>query len=285
MPNYTKNHLIVRGNVRSLKYFYERNRVSEEDSYYMNGGTMEGNQEVRPLSFNKCVPREIQGIIEKYISENYTINSELINSELQRILKESICWNLIVSIWGTKWDAIDSIVDLSEIDDNEDNNMLAKITYTFATAWCYPHNWLITISKIFHDLTFEIISSDEDDAYAMVSVTEFKKGNVISNKSYNALEKSMENYTIPQIIDLIIEYFTTQNIHISDYDEKSKITSNIHWLTYCKSYLEKDGDDDDLFLDIMCQMHDLIDEHKFHDAIYTHKELRKAFADRIRILP
>lgn len=142
---------------------------------------------------------------------------------------------------------------------------------------------------------FEVTYSNEDDAYVNTYTKEYKNGTIISEKSCNALEKSMNNYTIPEIVDLMITYFTDENIYIPYYDEKIKKESNLHWLVYCKLYLEKHSNDelniddelsvdDNLFLDILCQMQDLMDIHGFHEAIYTNKELCKAFADKIRCM-
>lgn len=282
MPNYTKNHLIVSGKKGVLKYFYERNRVSKEDSKYLNVE----QEEQRPLSFNKCVPREVQIVFEKYISNNYLLNSSKLSKS-----KESISWDLMVSIWGTKWDAIDSTVDISFFEE-EDSQVREEgsINYTFMTAGSYPYNWLLIISKLFPNLLFEITYSNEYDSYINTYIEEYKNGTIISEKSYNALEKSMNNYTISEIVELIITYFTDENRYISYYDEKNKKDNKIHWLTYCKSYIEEYSNDessvlsidDNLFLDILCQIQDVMDTYGFHEAIYTNKELCKAFADKIR---
>lgn len=131
MPNYTKNHLIVSGNKGILKYFYERNRVSEEDSKYINNKDIEDEEqeEERPLSFNKCVPRQVQNVIENYISENYLINSSKSSKS-----QESISWDLMIYIWGTKWDAIDSIVDISFLEEEVGEDKEGSINYTFMSA-------------------------------------------------------------------------------------------------------------------------------------------------------
>ncbi len=278
MPNYTKNHLILYGKKGVLKYFYERNRVSEEDSKYLNNKDEEEEEE-RPLSFNKCIPRKVQNIFEKYISENYVFNNSL------QLSKESISWDLMSYIWGTKWDAIDSTVDISFFEENDEEEE-GSINYTFTTAGCYPYNWLLTISKLFPNILFEITYSNEDDAYINTYIKEYKNGIITSEKSYNALEKSMNNYTISEVVDLIITYFIDENRYIPYYDEKSKKKSNMDWLTYCKLYIKTNSNnedlDDDLFLDILCQIQDVMDTYGFHESIYTNKELCKAFADKIR---
>ncbi len=96
----------------------------------------------------------------------------------------------------------------------------------------------------------------------------------------------MNNYTISEVVDLIITYFIDENRYIPYYDEKSKKKSNMDWLTYCKLYIKTNSNnedlDDDLFLDILCQIQDVMDTYGFHESIYTNKELCKAFADKIR---
>ena len=52
-----------------------------------------------------------------------------------------------VQLWGTKWNAGDPVVNLSNIENGE-------IDYIFDTAWCYPHEWLLLVSKLYFNLDF-----------------------------------------------------------------------------------------------------------------------------------
>ncbi len=153
MPNYTKNTLIVKGSKDALIYFYNRNRISEEDAQNLN-------KSVCDLSFEKCVTRENDTIIMTYIKENYISKHPKPGYD---------CWDLTCTIWGTKWEAIDTVVDLSTIEDG-------KITYYFDTAWCYPYNWLKIVSAMYHTLEFRIKHINECENFNTEHHHKYKKG-------------------------------------------------------------------------------------------------------------
>jgi hypothetical protein len=73
-----------------------------------------------PFAFNQTVPRP------KEEEENW------------------YSWN--IANWGTKWDACDPVVD-------EDDK---KVNIHFQTAWAPPKEWMVTVSKKFPELTFEV---------------------------------------------------------------------------------------------------------------------------------
>ena len=66
MPNYTRNNLKIYGPAPLLRYFYEKNRVTEEDVEFM--------EEVYgpytcDLSFEKSVPRHNYEITVDYVQK------------------------------------------------------------------------------------------------------------------------------------------------------------------------------------------------------------------------
>ncbi len=268
MPNYTRNLLIVRGAPECLKYFYERNRVTEDDIKYTSDGG-----DVRSLSFDKCVSRDITKVTNAYISKNYEPKKasmitifDLSSSFIER--------DLMVSIWGTKWDAIDPIVNMNEVEDG-------KIEYSFLSAWNYPYNWLVTISQIFPSLTFEITYSNEDDGYDETYVEECKEGDLKEIRTYSAVEKSIEEVTLPELTNFLVSELNEKNVQMIDDDKKS-----LPWLAFSKAYLEKEKEkenyESDLLYEILSELDFFAHEYELHPQIYTHKGFAKAFADYIR---
>lgn len=61
--------------------------------------------------------------------------------------------NWFVDNWGTKWDAINPIVQTHKRN---------KIVLIFDTAWSPPDNWLKHIHTMFPDLQFNLVWVDED---------------------------------------------------------------------------------------------------------------------------
>lgn len=271
MPNYTKNTLIVKGSKDALTYFYERNRVTEDDVKYINGV-------VSDLSFGKCVTRENDTVIIEHIKQNYHSKHNIGYDG----------WDLTCTIWGTKWEAIDPSVDLSEID-------LGKIIYKFDTAWSYPHNWIITISKIFHTLEFDIIFTNEDDGYDMTYTHNFKHGKYSEVESYSNLKKTIETHgktNIVNIVNMIIEYFNKNDVKIPDYvsekSDKNKKCEEIDWKRYCKLYIEKYGNEKNYESDLMAEIGDYLSEfyreNKIYNGVYMDKELSKLFVEKVKEL-
>jgi hypothetical protein len=270
MPNYTRNELIIYGSSEQLKYLYERNRVSEEDAKYMKHSI------VSELSFEKCVPRAITKVIESYIEEKYT-GTKTKDSIPEHFQK----WDLLCTIWGTKWDACDSMVDLDEI--NNENE--PHIKYLFNTAWNYPYNWLITISQIFPKLKFRIKYSNEGDGYDFTYIDEFKDGIETKIEKYSAVNRCIdENGNVNNIAQIIIEYCIAENVMITEYHRKSKKTED--WLTYCKNFVEenkkKENYENELFHKITYQIADFIYEKQLHPSLYINNELCNIFAEKVK---
>lgn len=155
MPNYTKNTLVVKGEEGLLRFFYDYNRVSEDEERYLSD--IHGKK--KDLSFSKAVNIESGEFMLKYIlSKNKSIKGV-----------NDLYYDSANIMWGTKWNAGDPVVDLQSINEG-------KIKYTFDTAWCYPYEWLEQVSKLFPALDFEIIFTNEDDNYDDVFEYTYKDG-------------------------------------------------------------------------------------------------------------
>ncbi len=275
MPNYTHNELIVYGKSDELKYFYERNRMTEEDAKYMQ------NSYVCELSFEKCVPRAITKVIESYIQEKYTGKTTK-----DPLVEHFQHWDLLCTIWGTKWGACDPTVDLSEIN----NETKPHIKYNFDTAWNYPYNWLFTISQIFPTLRFKIKHSNEDDGYNTTYIDEFKNGIETKIEKYSAIHRCIEeNGNAENLVHMIIEYLTIENVMIDDYQTSSEngtTCEKVNWLIYCKNFLEKKKNKKenkyDLFLTITENIDEFMSEKKIHTSLYLNDEITKCFVEKIK---
>lgn len=276
MPNYTHNYLTVQGVPEALRYFYERNRISDIDAKFMG---FHGEQ---PISFEKCVSREIDTVFANYINRNYIVKSYSEVGFFKNLNKSENNvddWDLMVSIWGTKWDAIDPKVDLTKIDNEK------KVVYNFDTAWCFPENWLITISKMFHYLTFEIKFTNEDDGHDQTYIYQYKNGKKIEIEQFSGILKCINEFGgVEKIVETMITYCNDENIMITDYSSENQ--EKIYWLTYAKSYIEKNSHEKDYEFELLCNIHDeindLFEKYNFHLSLYINKELCIAFAEKVK---
>lgn len=271
MPNYTKNTLTVKGSKEALLYFYNRNRVTEEDVENVGG-------HVSHLSFSKCVTRENDNVIMDYIQQNY-------QPKLGK--KGGDIWDLSCWIWGTKWNTSEPSVDLSNIENGE-------IKYYFETAWCYPHNWLITVSKIFVKLEFEIIFTNEDDNYEWFYKYHFKEGKMTEIESYSHLERSISKYGMENLVDMMIAYLDEKEGKIANYHNRlqnlDKELEYMPWREYCTFYMETEDKENeyyerDLFMNILNGSEDLehfVDEHGLYRQLFDSRELSLCFFKKIK---
>ncbi len=286
MPNYIRNQLIVYGVSDELNYFYQRNRVTEDDIKYMN------YEYISELSFEKCVSHSMMKVMKHYIQENYSVKN---NSKLALLVhrnKNMLDINLQHNIWESSSDALNSCVDLEKINDG-------MITYTFNSAYTSPHNWLICVSQMFPKLTFQIKYSDEYDNHEEVHVYSFKNGIKTEVEKYNAVIRCIEdNDGIENVVNMIIQYFNSNNIMINDGNKK------ICWITYSKNYIEENEDylkknkeidvyenyieetddsyDKELVYDLLEYIPDFLDEKDLHHSLYTNSELCILFVEKVK---
>lgn len=82
--------------------------------------------------------------------------------------------------WGTKWDAIDSVV-------NQDEN---NIRIFFDTAWCPPMNWIFYINKKYPNLNLSIKFIDEMGG--LIGLYQFENGQVIIEEYFNDYDYSTD---------------------------------------------------------------------------------------------
>ncbi len=283
MPNYTKNTLVVKGDTRRLHHFYKYNRIDEEDSYALEC-------DVCDLSFRKSVPREIDNMIWEYIHENYISKRELLDSqpkireklrhitdeeEMKRVVKIILSskdqnynnYDLICHLWGTKWDACDSKANLSEIDEN------GILTYHFDTAWCYPRQWLLSVSKIFPKLTFDIIYTNEDDEYDMVYEKHFENGKETDVTSYSSVKLSIEKAGgVEKLVNDIITIFENGNLMM-----ETSGMEKVHWLEYCRQEWEKPH-----LVSSMMEEHEIQEEFELSHRFCFDPEFEKVFREKIQ---
>jgi hypothetical protein len=185
MPNYVQNTIIVSGDPKVLQYFYERNRVTKEDVEML--GLHEGDEV--DLSFEKCIPRVQEEIFIDFVNDNF-LPKNIQKIEDIRVLHEifpSMVMNHIHNLfWSTKSDTIEPTCYLDTIENG-------TITYTFDTAWSFPKNWLISISKIFKNLDFQITYSKEDDGYDLHYVYHYKDGIQTKVKEHHRENEDLES--------------------------------------------------------------------------------------------
>ncbi len=277
MPNYTRNQLIVKGDPSHLTYFYEKNRVKEEDSMIRNIPS-------KSLSFEMCVPNEIYAPMISYIEKNYEHKHGTLLHMLSKRDSNAASWDLSCAIWGTKWDAIEPSVDLTELNtgqlcrdpsDPQSCSASRHISYAFDTAWNYPYNWLYTISRIFSQLEFEITYTNEEDNYDIYYVESFKKGIKTELRKYSEIERSIEEYGKDKLIQDMITYLDSENIMICvDYKTEEKMT----WRDYCKKRLREDQSAMyHIFYVISNELYIFFQERELHSSIHENRELCELF--------
>lgn len=127
MPNYTRNRLFVKGNDSELSYFYEKNRVSEEDIKMCP----ERFSKVYDLCFEKMVPLFHLTSLEH------------------------------IEYWGTYSNALDPRVDLNKMKDGVIEYVF-ETTWTYPRGWCeniskfFPSLTFILISQ-FEDDNYDTV--------------------------------------------------------------------------------------------------------------------------------
>ena len=193
MPNNVYNRLIIKGESNKLEQFYIKNK-KEENIDTEEKEEKEEKEEL--LCFSNLVP---------------IINQD--NWYEERIQK-----------WSTKWEPYDITIN-----ENYDNNILE---YEFYTAWSPPHEWLLTVSKIYPELEFTIYSEDE-------FINFFCENIYINGKHTNLYE-----YDCNQIKDYMKDYLKLNPFTIYNYllsynyniqklfvflDKKSKIDNEINY--------------------------------------------------------
>ncbi len=212
MPNFTKNKLVIKGDKGLLRYFYEKNRVTEEDEKYMSH--IHGKK--KDLSFSKSVSLESAECMLKLVDSNKIKN-----------------FDSAVQLWGTKWNAGDSVVNLSNIENG-------KIEYIFDTAWSHPHEWLLQLSKLYFNLDFYINFTDEDDNYDKTYEFKYKNGKYEKLNEYcSHMQIINENGGIDKIVNDIIEYFNNNPNEVYASNENSSRKDYLKTILYM---IEKEKD-------------------------------------------
>ncbi len=233
MPNYTQNSLVIQGNPKVLKYFYERNRVTKEDVEILNNDEYCETE----LSFEKYVPRITEDEITNYVKKYYVPKNQEVekqNDFMSTIFESIVNSKLRLIYWGTKWDAIKPTAYLENIENN-------SIKYTFDTAWCPPNMWLFYISKIFKNLEFVNTYSLEEEGFDIQYEYMYKNGVETEIRKYRLSDIEIEEYGIKKLLDNI---FTI--IENSTYTFEDEENIKYDFKTFCTKFIEK-NDINELF--------------------------------------
>lgn len=170
MPNHITNRLIIIGTEEQVKQVREAIKGEHEDQF---------------IDFNKIapIPKELEGTVspmriisqQEYDEQERKIREDDL-TEFERALglsrgltqalaneykqKFGHCewYSWQTANWGTKWNAYDQC----EIDEH---------IIEFDTAWSNPHDLMIKLSKMFPEVTFEILYADEDFGYNVGAYT------------------------------------------------------------------------------------------------------------------
>ena len=298
MPNYTKNELKVYGSADLLKYFYEKNRVTEEDVKFMPDVY---GPYVYDLSFEKSVSRHnyqittgyIQKIICKAINAGLSEGSQTATSGLRSppLTAQSSLhppppreikydgWDYYVYLWGTKSEAIDPTAYLEYIDGKEDHlgiRTQGYITYTFDTAWSYPETWLKAVANLYPKLKFVHLCMNEDDGYEMEHTIIYEDGKLVSEKSSNRAQELIEERGgMEQVMKDLIKLMESEPIKI-DYQEVIEEAIRQKREEDDMSERLDEGEDDD---DEDDDMSERLEEDDEDDEEYYSEIVEKAFYD------
>lgn len=133
MPNHIKNKVTLQGDAKKV----------QEVIRFM------GNR----MDFNKIIacPKELE-------DESAVFGD--VNPDFLQKYGASNWYDWRLANWGTKWNAY-SMYDESE----KKAPHLEGNTYTFWTAWACPASAIRGLSKMFPEVTFEILFADEDTGY------------------------------------------------------------------------------------------------------------------------
>ena len=138
-----------------------------------------------------------QFYIKNRTEENLEKEELLCFSNLVPIINYLDWYDERIQKWSTKWEPYDITIN-----ENYDNNILE---YEFYTAWSPPHEWLLTVSKIYPELEFTIYSEDE-------FINFFCENIYIDGKHTNLYE-----YDCNQIKDYMKDYLKLSPCHIYNY--------------------------------------------------------------------
>ena len=147
MPNWCQNTLSITGNKRDLTRFKKKAEDTGADSKTF-------------LSLNNFVPmpKELEG----------TTSPCEPNTELRAKYGFDNWYDWHIANWGIKWD----------VEANKKQEGSNWIKFHFDSPWAPPINAIITISKMYPELTFEIEYAEPGMNFAGRSI--YKNGEVIS---------------------------------------------------------------------------------------------------------
>ncbi len=279
MPNYTDNSLVIRGNPKILKYFYERNRVTEEDVEIL------GSDEYfeTDLSFEKSVSRITEDSVTDYIKKYYIPKNldkieevEKQNDFMSTIFESIVNRQIRLIYWGTKSDAIEPTAYLEDIENH-------TIKYTFDTAWTPPNMWLIYVSKIYKNLEFVNTYSLEEEYHDMKYEYSYKNGVESEIRKYRLSDIEIEEYGIKKLLQEIF-VILEKNTYNFEESEENKDKEKYNFKTFCTKFIEK-NDINELFSYLYENNNELSDffESNFDSYIKYNELLNNCFIDIMKL--
>ena len=204
MPNYCYNTLSVTSdNFEDIKLFFDSNKsINNQD-----------NNDNSLLSFEKSVPKP-------------------------EIEEDWYNWN--IQNWGTKWDAIDVVIN-NESEEEFSLENTNELIYTFSTAWGPALTWLETVSKKYPNLCFEneYFESGMDfygkRIYSNGELSEDIEMN-LSEYNWEKVDKELLLQVIKEKVNLDEEYELEDLVEevVEDYGNNDEYLDNIH------SYVEEE---------------------------------------------
>ena len=222
MPNHVTNRLTIIGTEEQISDVREKIKGEIEDQF---------------IDFNKIapIPEELKGTVspmriisqEEYDKQEARIaNNELTDHEKNWGVSRSLTQELVdeyiekfghcewygwqTNNWGTKWNAYDQ----HEV--NED-------CIEFNTAWSTPFDLMVSLSKLFPDVTFKVEYADEDLGYNVGNYTllngEEVEENVPEGGSIEALEMAID---IKGDEEYCLKHYLIEDVEddIADYENK-----------------------------------------------------------------
>jgi hypothetical protein len=275
MPNYTQNSLVIRGDPKILKYFYERNRITEEDVEILGSDTYSKTE----LSFEKSISRVNQDIIIEYIQQNFIPKNmdKVQDHEIMKTLLPSLLTSHIrIMYWGTKSDAIEPTVYLEDIEKD-------TIKYTFDTAWTPPNIWLICVSKIFKNLEFVNTYSLEEEGHDIQYEFLYKNGVESEIRKYKLSDIEIEEYGIKKLLQEIFLILENETYTFEE-NEKNEEHIKYDFKTFSTKFIEK-NDINELFTYLYEHNNQLSDffESNFDSYIKYNELLNHSFIDIMKL--
>ena len=197
MPNYCYNNLTIKGDVKSMREFYDYLGPLDLNFNMTNILPMpiELENTHHPVSFHVQSTKEIlseNGTVEKIqINENNQTEQEFMDhcKNLEDKYGADNWYDWCYENWGCKWDIDDLSID-SQTDD--------KLCVSYETPWCPNSNFIAFLGTKFQKLEFELEYYEPEMSFAGIIYVQNQSFNDIAipiNKVVFAKNEADEHYT------------------------------------------------------------------------------------------